>query len=165
MEEYPRKAHTQSKPKVVHAYILLFNSTLPSPVIRLTGYTSFFCHCRQILSPPKTGFIVSAHRLINITLLIPHPQPLTSRRPHCNATEPNMPAGRPRKRSFVRTGQHSNRFAKRPAEPNPVPAGPDKAEEPYQLHYDSLASYNADGEWTRDRRGTPRGARARGRRI
>ena len=50
-----------------------------------------------------------------------------------------MPAGRPRQRSFVRsTGQHSNRFAKRAEEPNPVPAEPDKAEEPDQQHYDSF---------------------------
>ena len=60
-----------------------------------------------------------------------------------------MPAGRPRKRSFARsTGQHSNRFGTRAAEPNPVPAEPNKAEAPDQQHYDSFTGYNADGEWT-----------------
>ena len=48
-------------------------------------------------------------------------------------TEPNMPAGRVRS-----TGQHSNRFAKRAAEPNLVTAEPDKAEEPDQQRYDSF---------------------------
>ena len=44
-----------------------------------------------------------------------------------------MPAGRVRS-----TGQHSNRFAKRAAEPNLVTAEPDKAEEPDQQRYDSF---------------------------
>ena len=57
-------------------------------------------------------------------------------------TEPNMPAGRPRKKSFVMiTGERSNWFAKRAAEPNPVPAEPDKAEEPDQQHYDHFVVY------------------------
>ena len=78
------------------------------------------------------------------------PQPLTHRLHYeYDTTEANVPAGRSRKRSFVRsTGQHSNRFGKRATEPNPVPAEPDKAEEPDQQQDDSFTFYNHDGEWT-----------------
>ena len=49
-------------------------SALPSLVIRPAGCTYMINRCIpfhgcQILSPSKTGFIVSAHRLTNITLL------------------------------------------------------------------------------------------------
>ena len=53
----------------MEAYVFLINKLVRSIRFRWLVYICISFHSCQILSPSETGFVVPAHRLLNITLL------------------------------------------------------------------------------------------------